>query len=201
MRLRSARAPRYALSHRTLGALGGVGLGFMVAYGWVVGGEARAARAGDGTGVAVAAGSKAAGSEEAGSEAMGSEEAGSEVPRATLRVRVRATRAVGGMVRCALFASKRGFPMDADRAFRKTQTPDAADETVCRFERVPPGRYAVAVHHDENDDGKLQRGLFGAPSEGYGASNDAKGTLGPPSFEAAAFRLQADREIVLHMRY
>ncbi len=91
--------------------------------------------------------------------------------------------------------------MDADRAFRKTQTPDAGDETVCRFERVPPGRYAVAVHHDENDDGKLQRGLFGAPSEGYGASNDAKGTLGPPSFEAAAFRLRADREIVLHMRY
>lgn len=52
---------------------------------------------------------------------------------------------------------------------------------------VPAGRYAVQAFLDENDNGKVDRALFGIPKEGVGFSNDAKITLGPPKFAEAAF--------------
>lgn len=49
-----------------------------------------------------------------------------------------------------------------------------------------PGRYAVAVFHDENGNGKFDQGFLGIPLEDYGFSNDAPAFFGPPSFEDAA---------------
>ncbi|UJR85685.1 DUF2141 domain-containing protein [Sandaracinus amylolyticus] len=57
----------------------------------------------------------------------------------------------------------------------------------CRLENVPPGRYAIGVMHDEDNDGHFDTGFLGIPSEGYGFSRDARGTLGPPSFDSASF--------------
>ena len=54
------------------------------------------------------------------------------------------------------------------------------------FAEVPPGRYAIKAFHDSDGDGELGRDLFGAPSEDYGFSNDARGTFGPPDFADAA---------------
>ena len=53
------------------------------------------------------------------------------------------------------------------------------------FEGIPPGGYAVAAYHDENGNGKLDTGFLGIPTEGLASSNDAKGFMGPPSFEKA----------------
>ena len=58
----------------------------------------------------------------------------------------------------------------------------------CDFEEVPPGTYAMAVVHDENMNGKLDTGLLGIPTEGYGFSNDAKALFSAPSFADASFR-------------
>ncbi len=41
--------------------------------------------------------------------------------------------------------------------------------------------------HDENMNGRIDYNWLGIPREGYGFSNDARGTLGAPSFEQAAF--------------
>ncbi len=46
---------------------------------------------------------------------------------------------------------------------------------------------ALAVVHDENMNGKLDTNLLGIPKEGYGFSNDAKASLGAPTFSAASF--------------
>jgi len=43
------------------------------------------------------------------------------------------------------------------------------------------------VTHDANGNGKLDRNLLGMPTEGVGASNDARGVVGPPKFDAAKF--------------
>jgi uncharacterized protein (DUF2141 family) len=55
------------------------------------------------------------------------------------------------------------------------------------FHDLAPGRYALSVFHDENDNGKFDRSMIGLPLEGYGFSNDAKVMLSPPSFKDAAF--------------
>lgn len=58
---------------------------------------------------------------------------------------------------------------------------------------LPPGQYAFYVHHDENDNGKMDRYFFGMPKEGIAASNNAEGFMGPPDYEDAAFEVTAPR--------
>ena len=48
---------------------------------------------------------------------------------------------------------------------------------------VPPGSYSIAIYHDINNNGRLDAGLFGIPTEPTGTSNNERGFMGPPSFE------------------
>jgi uncharacterized protein (DUF2141 family) len=49
------------------------------------------------------------------------------------------------------------------------------------------------VFHDENSNGKLDTNFMGIPREGVGASNNAKGHLGPLKINDAAFQLSGGR--------
>jgi uncharacterized protein (DUF2141 family) len=70
------------------------------------------------------------------------------------------------------------------------------------FTNLNPGRYAIIVFHDENDNGKLDKNFWGVPTEGYGFSNNALAALGPPDFKEVAVRLdQADEEISISLVY
>jgi uncharacterized protein (DUF2141 family) len=63
------------------------------------------------------------------------------------------------------------------------------------------GEYAVKVFHDENGNGELDKGILGIPEEAYGFSNDARGSMGPPEYEKAAFRLDSpEKELVIHIK-
>lgn len=63
----------------------------------------------------------------------------------------------------------------------------SADTVAVTFDAVPPGRYAAMAWQDFGDDGKMASGVFGEPLEPTGASRDATGMMGPPSFDDAAF--------------
>jgi uncharacterized protein (DUF2141 family) len=54
-----------------------------------------------------------------------------------------------------------------------------------------PGRYGVKLFQDLKGTGKLAKNLLGVPQEPYAFSNNAKGTMGPPGFDAAAFDVTA----------
>jgi len=111
-----------------------------------------------------------------------------QTPCPGIHVKILNIRNSTGTVACALFESPDGFPIEYLRSatnimvikIRKTQA-------RCDFEDIPPGTYALAVIHDENMDGKLDTNWLGVPTEGYGFSNDAKASLGAPSFSAASF--------------
>ncbi len=38
-------------------------------------------------------------------------------------------------------------------------------KTTWRIHDLPYGRYAISTYHDENDNGELDSGLFGIPTE------------------------------------
>ena len=93
-----------------------------------------------------------------------------------------------GSAACALFEGPEGFPTEFLRfATNIMMVKVRATKATCDFADIAPGTYALAVIHDENRDGELATNLMGIPKEGYGFSNDAKGTLGAPSYEAASF--------------
>jgi uncharacterized protein (DUF2141 family) len=69
------------------------------------------------------------------------------------------------------------------------------------FREVPFGVYAVSIFHDENANGRLDKNLFGAPTESYGFSNNARATFSRPDFKEAAFVLnKSDMTIRIHVK-
>ena len=98
-----------------------------------------------------------------------------------------------GQVLCALFSSATDFPKKTDKAVARAKSVISQGHASCEFRGVAAGRYAVSVFHDENSNGKLDTKFMGIPSEGVGASNGAKGHLGPPKFDAAAFPYSGGR--------
>jgi uncharacterized protein (DUF2141 family) len=60
---------------------------------------------------------------------------------------------------------------------------------------LPEGRYAIKLFLDLNGNGEVDTNFLGIPKEPYGFSNNAKGTLGPPSFDAAAFTIEGPRDL------
>lgn len=121
-------------------------------------------------------------------------------PRAArVTVEVNALRSAKGVVRCSLFASANGFPTDSTKAAALAVAPSIANgQATCTFENVKPGTYAVGFIHDENNNGKMDTNFLGMPTEGYGASNNARGSMGPPKFDAAKFT--HDGQTTLHLK-
>jgi uncharacterized protein (DUF2141 family) len=63
------------------------------------------------------------------------------------------------------------------------------------FGNLQPGDYAVMIFHDENGNGKMDSNLIGIPTEGYGFSNEAKGSFGPPKFSAMKVTISTDGRV------
>jgi uncharacterized protein (DUF2141 family) len=103
----------------------------------------------------------------------------------TLVVEVEGLKDDRGKVHASLYASEDGFPTKPEKALRQVDVSITGGRARVVFEGIPPGGYAVAAYHDENGDGKLDTGFLGIPTEGLASSNDAKGFMGPPSFEKA----------------
>lgn len=123
-------------------------------------------------------------------------------PGNVIHVDIDGLRSDRGKVLCALFSSPADFPKKADRAVAHAQSEISDRHATCEFQGVPSGKYAVAVFHDENSNGKLDTNFLGIPREGVGASNNAKGRFGPPKFSAAAFQHSAGRtDLKISIRY
>ena len=64
-----------------------------------------------------------------------------------------------------------------------------ANKSIVVINDLKPGKYTFKYFHDENNDEKLNTKFMGIPREGYGFSNNAKGTFGPPSFDKTVFEV------------
>jgi uncharacterized protein (DUF2141 family) len=121
---------------------------------------------------------------------------------ADLKITVRDVRSTTGFVFVAVYDSQGAF-MKASlaRATRKVKANQGSVTLV--IPNLPPGTYAVASYHDENANGKMDTNSLGVPTEGYGFSNDAQGTAGPPKFAQAAFEFdaKADKTISFSLNY
>lgn len=145
---------------------------------------------------------RSAAAEGSPSDGSAGEAAPSKPPeRFPLTVRVSQLENDKGRVAVALFASAEDFP-DQKRALKGQLTRIEKGRASVTFRDLLPGRYAVAVLHDENENAKMDFNFLGMPLEGYGFSNDASAPFGPPSFDAAAFRLGARASAVaVKVRY
>ena len=107
---------------------------------------------------------------------------------ASLTVRVVGLESSAGEVALALYATAETFDARQDPV-AKARLPIESGSVSWQVTDLVPGRYALAAYHDADADGELDRGVGGWPTESYGFSNDARGVLGPPGFNAAALSL------------
>jgi uncharacterized protein (DUF2141 family) len=120
----------------------------------------------------------------------------------TIKVDVVGLHSNDGEVYCSLYSSADGFPDGFAKAAKTTTAKISDHHAVCVFPAVPAGDYAIAVFQDENSNGKLDRNFMGIPKEGVGASNDAKGSFGPPKFADARFSYKGGAQLLtIHLQY
>ncbi len=107
-----------------------------------------------------------------------------------------------GTVYCTIYAPPGdGFPANSEKALQSAQGKIKGKKSLCEFKGLADGVYAVGMIHDENDNHKLDTNWLGIPTEGYGASRDARAMFGPPSFKDAAFTYGGGSvRITIHVR-
>ncbi len=111
-------------------------------------------------------------------------------------------RSTDGVVRACMTRDSARFPRCQDAAQGYRTVVPAGHAATLRFNNVQPGTYAIALLHDENDNGKADRVLGMMPREGFGFSNDAPVNMGPPSFGDAAVRVGSSAmHQTIRMRY
>lgn len=102
-----------------------------------------------------------------------------------------------GTLYCSLHNNGDGFPgrspiIDGDVAAA------AGDASMpCAYKGLTPGEYAISVYQDENDDGVLDTNFFGAPTEGYGASNNNLPATSAPTWDDSKFTVGDGADVVL----
>ena len=125
-----------------------------------------------------------------------------QTPTGKINVQVNGFKNNNGKARLLIFSTKEKqfFPKDKDKAYAKYVVSIKDQKVLFTFENLPYGDYAISVHHDEDNNGKVNSNLLGIPNEGLGASNDAKGFMGPPSFEKAKITLNKEQmSIVINL--
>lgn len=116
-----------------------------------------------------------------------------------LRVEVLNVKAGQGQVNGGLYADPTQW-MKAPLQGVRQPAAVAGASTVLVYRDLPAGSYALSLFQDLNDNGRLDRNPIGMPTEPYGFSRDAMGTMGPPSFADAALDLKADTTITITLR-
>ncbi len=84
-----------------------------------------------------------------------------------------------------LTANPKAFP-DCRKDANAKKKLVAASTRSLKFAGVAPGKYAVAIVHDENRNNKMDLAIF-MPKEGFAFSRNPKIGMGAPKFKNAAF--------------
>ncbi|MBD1846926.1 DUF2141 domain-containing protein [Cyanobacteria bacterium FACHB-63] len=119
-----------------------------------------------------------------------------------LKIVVNGIQRQQGQVCVSLFAGSQGFPDKSDRAVRAQCVPVEKGRTAVTFQNLALGNYAIAVYHDRNGNGRLDRNFVGIPTEGFGFSRNPVIRTGAPRFsEAAVFVAGTDTTAQIQLQY
>ncbi len=120
----------------------------------------------------------------------------------SLLVRVNQLRNNKGVVQFSLYNKDGTIP---DEKFKKSiiilKGKIKNGTATVTFPNLPQGRYAVNALHDENENGKIDKG-FVLPIEGVGFTNyQSIGLRNRPNFSKASFKIKANTTKIIKIIY
>jgi uncharacterized protein (DUF2141 family) len=120
----------------------------------------------------------------------------------SLIVTVSGLRNPQGQLCLSLFSNEQGFPNKGDCAVQTSCIKLTSVPLVVKFQNLEVGSYAIAVFHDANNDGTLNRNWLGIPTEGFGFSQNPSIFKGLPKFKDSAVLVAgADTNIEIELQY
>jgi uncharacterized protein (DUF2141 family) len=119
----------------------------------------------------------------------------------TLNVEISDINDPKGLMSIGLYSNEKGFP-DKGKEYKGKEVEVTGQTVVYTFKDVSFGTYAIAIFHDTNSNGKLDKNFLGIPKEDYAFSNNVFGALGlPPSFKDASFKFDGNKTVKIKMEY
>jgi len=116
-----------------------------------------------------------------------------------ITIQVEGVKDQQGKVAALLFENANGFPNETAKAARKIQVDAKPGTTEIKLTGLKPGRYAVCVIHDTNQNATLDRNFLGIPKEGVAISNGIRREK--PTFEKAAIEIKEGDTVVMPLKY
>lgn len=122
--------------------------------------------------------------------------------KSRLVVEVTGARNQQGQICLSLFANSEGFPVEGTNTTQNQCSSVTAMPQRIIFDGIEQGNYAVAVLHDANRDGEINRNSLGIPREGFGFSRNPTIFMGPPTFgEASIVVVGRETNIQIQLNY
>jgi len=120
----------------------------------------------------------------------------------SLTVKVEGLRNSKGTVQFALYNKDGSIPDEQYKKYYRKQTVNINNgSSYIVFNNLPKGRYAVNALHDENMDGKIDKGFI-LPIEGIGFTNyPSIGIKNRPNFLKASFNITKNEKKVIKIIY
>ena len=120
----------------------------------------------------------------------------------SLEVSVDKLRNSKGVVRFALYNKDGSIPDENyKKYFKRNIAKIVNNSSHTTFKDLPKGRYAVSILHDEDLNGKIDKG-FVLPKEGVGFSNyKSINIMNKPNFTKASFELNKDTKKKIKVIY
>lgn len=110
-----------------------------------------------------------------------------------LTVEVSNIKSTKGVIKVGVYNQENGC-FEEKNSFKGVNSP--AQKGVMNFTfEIPEGEYVVAVIHDENGNGLLDKNFLGIPKEPYGFS----GTATRPVYQDAVFPLKESKKITIRL--
>ena len=117
-----------------------------------------------------------------------------------LTVIVSGCKSQKGQLFIALYDDKDEFPIFGKQLIGEIVPLSKKPRHEFTFKKLVNKTYAIAVFHDINSNGKLDRNALGLPLEPYGFSNNARNTFSAPSFSQASFVHGEEQSISISVR-
>lgn len=117
-----------------------------------------------------------------------------------LRVTVKGINSSKGLIEFALYKNPDVFTQ-AGKTHRLARVNAQKGEVSFVFSDLEPGKYAIVVYHDENQNKICDKNFFGIPTEAYAFSNNVRPKLTVPSFDDCTVQLQQNKSISIQMVY
>lgn len=121
-----------------------------------------------------------------------------ENPVFSLQIDVTGIETGDGYIFIAIYAKPEDFL--SETMFKGLRIPVQNRKVLKTTLELPQGSYAMAVFHDENSDGVMNRNFFQVPTEPYGFSNKARAILNPPRWDEAAISLNSHKTEVISLK-